>query len=69
MGIWGYQKINVLLVKPVHVKDDQLLTIERGTNGSKLAALLERENLVKDAQLLPWLLKFHPQLNKIKAGV
>ena len=47
---------------------DQLLTIERGTTGSKLAALLEQEKILEHADLLPWLLKLQPQLNKVKAG-
>ena len=45
-----------------------MLTIERGTTGSKLAALLEQEKILEHADLLPWLLKLQPQLNKVKAG-
>ena len=52
----------------MNVTQDQLLTIERGTTGSKLAALLEQEKILEHADLLPWLLKLQPHLNKVKAG-
>ena len=68
VGFWGYQKLTSFVHTPVNVTQDQLLTIERGTTGSKLAALLEQENILEYADLLPWLLKLQPQLNKVKAG-
>ena len=68
VGFWGYQKLTEFVHTPVNVTQDQLLTIERGTAGSKLAALLEQEKILEHADLLPWLLKLQPQLNKVKAG-
>ena len=68
VGFLGYQKLTSFVHTPVNVTQDQLLTIERGTTGSKLAALLEQENILEHADLLPWLLKLQPQLNKVKAG-
>lgn len=68
IGFWGYQKLTGFVHTPVNVTQDQLLTIERGTTGSKLAALLEQEKILDHADLLPWLLKLQPQLNKVKAG-
>lgn len=68
VGFWGYQKLTEFVHTPVNVTQDQLLTIERGTTGSKLAALLEKEKILEHADLLPWLLKLQPQLNKVKAG-
>ena len=68
IGFWGYQKLTEFVHTPVNVTQDQLLTIERGTTGSKLAALLEQEKIIEHADLLPWLLKLQPQLNKVKAG-
>ena len=68
VGFWGYQKLAGFVHTPVNVTQDQLLTIERGTTGSKLAALLEQEKILDNADLLPWLLKLQPQLNKVKAG-
>ena len=68
VGFWGYKKLTEFVHTPVNVTQDQLLTIERGTTGSKLAALLEQEKILEHADLLPWLLKLQPQLNKVKAG-
>ena len=68
VGFWGYQKLTEFVHTPVNATQDQLLTIERGTTGSKLAALLEQEKILENADLLPWLLKLQPQLNKVKAG-
>ena len=65
---FGYYKITEFVKTPVNVQADQLLTIERGTTGSKLAALFEEEKLIDDGKLLPYLLKLKPELNKIKAG-
>ena len=65
---FGYYKITEFVKTPVNVQTDQLLTIERGTTGSKLAALFEQETLIDDGKLLPYLLKLKPELNKIKAG-
>lgn len=68
VSFWGYQKLTEFVHTPVNATQDQLLTIERGTTGSKLAALLEQEKILDHADLLPWLLKLQPQLNKVKAG-
>ena len=68
VGFWGYQKLTEFVHTPVNATKDQLLTIDRGTTGSKLAALLEQEKILEHADLLPWLLKLQPQLNKVKAG-
>ena len=68
VGFWGYQKLTSFVHTPVNVTQDQLLTIERGTTGGKLATLLEQEKILDNADLLPWLLKLQPQLNKVKAG-
>ena len=65
---FGYYKITEFVKTLVNVQADQLLTIERGTTGSKLAALFEQEKLIDDGKLLPYLLKLKPELNKIKAG-
>ena len=68
VGFWGYQKLTEFVHTQVNATQDQLLTIDRGTTGSKLAALLEQEKILEHADLLPWLLKLQPQLNKVKAG-
>ena len=65
---FAYYKMTEFVKTPVNVQADQLLTIERGTTGLKLAALFEQEKLIDDGKLLPYLLKLKPELNKIKAG-
>lgn len=67
-GFWGFQQLQQFLHQPVNVQNDQLLTIERGTTGNKLAGLLEKEGILDNAALLPWALKLHPELSKVKAG-
>ncbi|WP_077473711.1 endolytic transglycosylase MltG [Rodentibacter trehalosifermentans] len=68
-GFWGYQKLMAFQQESINAQPDQLLIVERGTTGKKLAALFEQEKLIDNAQLLPYLLKLKPDLNKIKAGV
>ena len=53
-GLWGYHQIRQVLQQPISAQPDQLLTLERGTTGKKLAALFEREKLLEDAAWLPW---------------
>ncbi|MDC2826370.1 endolytic transglycosylase MltG [Rodentibacter pneumotropicus] len=68
-GFFGYQKLMAFQQEIIKAQPDQLLFVERGTTGKKLAVLFEQEKLVDNAQLLPYLLKLKPELNKIKAGV
>ena len=37
-GFYGYQRVQQFLAQPVNAQPDQLLTLERGTTGNKLAA-------------------------------
>ncbi|MGC7559115.1 endolytic transglycosylase MltG [Pasteurella sp. PK-2025] len=67
-SFWAYQQVQKFVHQPVHSKPDQLLTVERGTTGKKLANLLEKEQLLDDAFLLPYVLRLQPERNKIKAG-
>ena len=67
-GFWGFQQLQQVMQQPVNVQSDQLLTIERGTTGNKLVTLLEQEGILDNAALLPWALKLHPELSKVKAG-
>ncbi|OOF51610.1 cell division protein YceG [Rodentibacter genomosp. 1] len=68
-GFFGYQKLTAFQQETIKAQPDQLLFVERGTTGKKLTALFEQEKLIENVQLLPYLLKFKPELNKIKAGV
>ena len=67
-AFWGYQQLQQFANQAVNSKPDQLLTLERGTTGNKLVALLEREKLLDNAALLPWLMKIRPELSNVKAG-
>lgn len=67
-AFWGYQQLEKLANQTVNTKPEQLLTVERGTTGKKLSELFEREGLIENAELLPWLLKLQPQLSNVKAG-
>ena len=67
-GFWRYQQLEQFVQQPVNVQKDQLLTVERGTTGNKLVTLLEQEAILDNAALLPWALKLHPELSKVKAG-
>ena len=67
-SFWGYQQLQQFVQQPVNVQKDQLLTVERGTTGNKLVTLLEQEGILDSAVLLPWALKLHPELSKVKAG-
>ncbi len=68
VAFWGYQQLQQFANQAVNSKPDQLLTLERGTTGNKLVALLEREKLLDNAALLPWLMKIRPELSNVKAG-
>ncbi|TDQ57973.1 UPF0755 protein [Mesocricetibacter intestinalis] len=69
-GFWGYHRLQRLALLEVNVRPDQLLTLNRGSSGKKLADLLVQENIIpaREAKWLPWWLKLEPELNKVKAG-
>lgn len=68
IGIYFYQQIQNVALTNINTKEDQLLKVERGVTGSKLAKLLEQEKILSDAKWFPYFLKLNPELNKIKAG-
>lgn len=68
VGFWGYQQIQQSLNQSLNIKTDQLLHIERGTTGKKLAQKLEQELAIQHSQYLPWALKLYPQFANVKAG-
>ena len=67
-ALFAYNKIINFIDTPISVKKDQLIYIPKGTSTLKLSHILEQDKLVKNAQLLPWLLKLKPELGHIKAG-
>lgn len=68
VGLWGYQQLQQFAEQQVNAAPDQLITIVRGTGSKKLAEQLEREHIISNAALLPWLLKLHPEFGNVKAG-
>lgn len=67
-GLYLYQKIQALPQVALSIKTDQLLKVERGVTGNKLAQLLEQEGILSEGKWLPYFLKLNPEVNKIKAG-
>ena len=67
-AFWGYQQLQQFANQTLNSKPEQLLTLERGTTGNKLVALLEREKLLDNAALLPWQKKKRPEKSNVKAG-
>lgn len=67
-GLYVYQQIQSFPKQPIYVQDEMLLTVEKGVTSNKLATLLEQQQILTDAKLLPYFLKLNPELNKIKAG-
>lgn len=67
---YGYQKLNNLAEHKITAQPDQLFVLERGVSSTKLATLLEEQGIVThdDSELLPYLMRLHPELSKFKAG-
>lgn len=67
---YGYQKLNDLGEHNITVQPDQLFVLEKGVSSQKLASLLEQQGIVShdDVELLPYLMRLHPELSKFKAG-
>lgn len=69
-AFYGYQKLSELAKHPLTAKADQFFLLEKGTSSQKLAQLLEEQGIVNhdDVSLLPYLMRFKPELSKFKAG-
>lgn len=67
---YGYQKLNDLAQHPLTAQADQFFIVEKGTSSQKLAQMLEAQGIVNhdDVNLLPYLIRFNPELSKFKAG-
>lgn len=70
-GVYAYQKLTQLAQQPIQPKGDQLFVIEKGTSSQKLAQQLAEQGIINadDAKILPYLIRFHPEWSKFKAGV
>ena len=70
-GIYVYQKLNQLAEHKLTVKPEQLFVLEKGTSSQKLASQLDEQGIIShdDVNLLPYLIRLHPELSQFKAGV
>lgn len=70
-GVYVYQKLNQLAEHKLTVKPEQLFVLEKGTSSQKLASQLDEQGIIShdDVDLLPYLIRLHPELSKFKAGV
>ena len=70
-GIYVYQKLNQLAEHKLTVKPEQLFVLEKGTSSQKLASQLDEQGIIShdDVDLLPYLIRLHPELSQFKAGV
>lgn len=67
---YGYQKLNSLAEHQITAQPDQLFILEKGISSHRLAGLLKEQGIIthNDADLLPYLMRLHPELSKFKAG-
>lgn len=65
---WGYQQLLELPFKPLLVKQDTLIKIERGETAYQLAQELEQRGWIGDARWLRGLFRLRPELTGLKAG-
>lgn len=70
-GVYAYQKLTQLAQKPIQPAGDLLFVVEKGTSSQKLAQQLVEQGIINadEAKILPYLIRFHPEWSKFKAGV
>lgn len=69
VGYWGYQTIIDYSQTPLGLTEPKELTIARGTSVSQLALQLEADGVIQTTWKLKWLLRFRPELAKIRTGL
>ncbi|PHM26488.1 endolytic transglycosylase MltG [Xenorhabdus ehlersii] len=62
------KKIEHFADQNINLSQELIFTVPAGTGRTGLQALLTQYKLIEDSQLLPWLLRFKPELAKFKAG-
>lgn len=65
---FAYQRVENFAGQSLAIEEETIFTLPAGTGRAVLQTLLEQEQLVARADLLPWLLKLRPELGKFKAG-
>ncbi|CQD33651.1 endolytic transglycosylase MltG [Yersinia mollaretii] len=64
----GYQKVQRFANQPLAIKQETLFKLPTGTGRVALENLLQRDHLIKNTRLFPWLLRIEPDLAQFKAG-
>lgn len=64
----GYQKVQRFANQPLAIKQETLFKLPTGTGRVALENLLQRDHLIKNISLFPWLLRIEPELAQFKAG-
>lgn len=68
-AFWGYQTVIEYSQTQLSLSEPKELTVERGTSVNQLAQQLADDGVIQDTWKLKWLLKFRPELAKIRSGL
>lgn len=68
-AFWGYQTVVEYSQTPLSLSEPKELKVERGTSVNQLAQQLADDGVIQDTWKLKWLLKFRPELAKIRTGL
>ncbi|EGT3625814.1 endolytic transglycosylase MltG [Morganella morganii] len=68
-AFWRYQTVIEYSQTPLSLSEPKELTVERGTSVNQLAQQLADDGVIQDTWKLKWLLKFRPELAKIRSGL
>ncbi|CNF77027.1 endolytic transglycosylase MltG [Yersinia massiliensis] len=64
----GYQAVQRFANQPLAITQETLFKLPTGTGRVALENLLQRDHLIKNTRLFPWLLRIEPELAQFKAG-
>ena len=68
LGVWGYKTIMDFNLSPLNIAEPQELVLKRGTSFSHLVSTLEQREIIAEGWKLKALVKFKPELAKIRSG-
>lgn len=64
----GYQAVQRFANRPLAITQETFFKLPAGTGRVALENLLQRDHLIKNTRLFPWLLRIEPELAQFKAG-
>lgn len=64
----GYQAVQRFANQPLAITQETFFKLPTGTGRVALENLLQRDHLIKNTRLFPWLLRIEPELAQFKAG-